>query len=611
MTFNAVGVDTSFKAFAPTCADGYKIGHAALYPKGTDFAYGNCTPRSDKLFLKSESVSKLYDHKVVWVGVQGVLREVHGLWQRTFFGIPKERAVSRYKRTMKAYLGNENANAEYLGRLWDVGYLPVTVLSIDEGERLDIGVPGYVIYATGEHFWIYNYLETIMSSLLWKIVTNATIAYEYRRVFDAYAKETGVDPSFAAIQGHDFSFRGVGGYNDAASSGFGHLVSFAGTDTIPAIDYAEEMYGADVEKEFVACSVVATEHAVATSNILYQAKQISSPYLSEKEILALSERAFIKRVITEVHPSGVVSLVSDSFDFWKIVSEVLPSLRDEIMARTPDANGLAKVVCRPDSGDPVEILCGLEVFSREDDLQAINRQVKSEIDGKYHPTLGVDSEAFNRFNKSMLLVEYDGKIYRAYFRMGGMKEPKNTAITTFSRWLVSIEDEPLTPQEKGAVEVLWDAFGGTVTEKGFKVLCDKIGLIYGDSITVKRAEEILRRLKKKGFASCNTVFGIGSYTYQYSTRDLFGIAMKATACRVNGEVIELYKAPATETNTLKKSAKGFLKVVKEGDNFKLLQQQDISVDSLMHESGELKPVYQNGVFLNPVTHSVLRARLLK
>lgn len=411
MTFNAVGVDTSFKAFAPTCADGYKIGHAALYPKGTDFAYGNCTPRSDKLFLKSESVSKLYDHKVVWVGVQGVLREVHGLWQRTFFGIPKERAVSRYKRTMKAYLGNENANAEYLGRLWDVGYLPVTVLSIDEGERLDIGVPGYVIYATGEHFWIYNYLETIMSSLLWKIVTNATIAYEYRRVFDAYAKETGVDPSFAAIQGHDFSFRGVGGYNDAASSGFGHLVSFAGTDTIPAIDYAEEMYGADVEK--------------------------------------------------------------------------------------------------------------------------------------------------------------------------------------------------------GAVEVLWDAFGGTVTEKGFKVLCDKIGLIYGDSITVKRAEEILRRLKKKGFASCNTVFGIGSYTYQYSTRDLFGIAMKATACRVNGEVIELYKAPATETNTLKKSAKGFLKVVKEGDNFKLLQQQDISVDSLMHESGELKPVYQNGVFLNPVTHSVLRARLLK
>lgn len=625
--FDATGIDTSFQAFAPTCTDGYKIGHAGLYPAGTNFTYGNGTPRSDRLFLGSKSQSDSYDNKVVWAGIQGVMREVHGLWQRTFFGIPKEKAIKRYQRRMRAYLGDGEANAEYLSKLHDVGHLPVTVLSIDEGERLNMNVPGYVIYAFGDHFWITNYLETVMSSLLWKIVCNATIAYEYRRVFEKYAEATGVDKANVMIQGHDFSFRGMSGYIDAASCGFGHLISFAGTDTLPAIDYAEDMYGADVEREFVACSVVATEHAVTTSNILYEAELLREkhPKASEAELREMGERAFIKRAITEVHPKGIISLVSDSFDFWSVLSKTAPSLLDEILSRQPDGLGLAKVVFRPDSGDPVEVICGKEVFT-SDELEQYyhenhnhSRTTKAQVglgivgDENVNGKRDVTKEEIGRraqISKHMVLVTHGGALFRAYAQRGDADQPLGVTTEIAGYWLVPVSADPLTPEEKGAVQVLWEAFNGTQTSKGYKVLHERVGLIYGDSITVARAEEILRRLMKKGFASNNVVFGIGSYTYQHNTRDTFGFAVKATACRVGDQFVQLFKAPATEKDTLKKSAKGFLKVVKENGDFKLLQEQDLDIDRLKEDSGELKPIYENGVFLNPVTLAQIRARLL-
>lgn len=111
----------------------------------------------------------------------------------------------------------------------------------------------------------------------------------------------------------------------------------------------------------------------------------------------------------------------------------------------------------------------------------------------------------------------------------------------------------------GAVEVLDMIFGSTVNEAGYKVLNQRVGLIYGDSITLDRAQQIMIRLAKKGYASSNVVFGIGSYTYQYLTRDSFGFAIKATAGTVNGEFREIQKDPVTDSGT-KKSACGYIRV---------------------------------------------------
>jgi len=244
----------------------------------------------------------------------------------------------------------------------------------------------------------------------------------------------------------------------------------------------------------------------------------------------VDEKETIRRLVQDLYPTGVVSIVSDSWDFWKVLSVYAAELKEEILARKEDSLGLAKVVFRPDSGDPVEILCGEENLT---------------------------------------------------------------------------SDNP-SPEQLGAVEVLWSIFGGTVNEQGYKTLNQRVGLIYGDSITPQRAFDILRRLKDKGFASDNVVFGIGSFTYQYLTRDTLGFAMKATAGIVNGQAVDIFKDPITDNGT-KRSAKGLLRVEKEGDDFVLYDQQSPAEE----EKGELQLIYLDGQFTNKTSLTEVRERLIR
>jgi nicotinamide phosphoribosyltransferase len=159
-------------------------------------------------------------------------------------------------------------------------------------------------------------------------------------------------------------------------------------------------------------------------------------------------------------------------------------------------------------------------------------------------------------------------------------------------------------ERKGAVACLWDLFGGTVTGKGFRVLNERVGLIYGDSITLKRAEQILERLRNKGFASTNCVFGVGSYSYQYLTRDSFGMAMKATWGRVKGEARELSKDPKTD-NGIKKSAVGLLRVERQGKGYVLFDRQTEAQET----QGLLQDVFVDGKLVHEQTLAQIRARV--
>ena len=162
-----------------------------------------------------------------------------------------------------------------------------------------------------------------------------------------------------------------------------------------------------------------------------------------------------------------------------------------------------------------------------------------------------------------------------------------------------------TAEMKGSIQLLWETFGGTVNEAGFKELDSHIGLIYGDSITLDRADKITRKLEAMGFASTNVVFGIGSYTYQCNTRDTFGTAMKATATAVEGEFFEIYKDPATGSK-LKQSAKGLLYVgINDKGEFFLLDQ----VSPEKEAQGELKLRYKDGQFFNVENIDTIRKRL--
>jgi nicotinamide phosphoribosyltransferase len=160
-------------------------------------------------------------------------------------------------------------------------------------------------------------------------------------------------------------------------------------------------------------------------------------------------------------------------------------------------------------------------------------------------------------------------------------------------------------EHKGAVEALWDIFGGTVTDKGFKLLDSHIGLIYGDAITLKRAGEICEKLKAKGFASINCVFGIGSFTYQYNTRDTFGYALKSTLAVINGDEKMIFKDPKTDDGT-KKSQKGAVGVFQGGDS--LVWRDEMTLNQKI-EGDLLQEVFRDGKLLVDDTFENIRARL--
>jgi nicotinamide phosphoribosyltransferase len=558
-----------------TSIDFYKADHRRQYPEGTTEVYANFTPRSSRL----AKVADGFDNQIVFFGLQYFIKDfLMNTWNREFFSMPKDIVVKAYKRRMDTALGKDMVDTKHIEELHDLGYLPIKIKALPEGSRSPISVPVLTIVNTQPNFfWITNYIETIISCYLWKPITSATTAFEYKRLLVAAAEKTGTPLEFVNFQAHDLSFRGMSSLQDAALSGAAHLTSFWGTDSIPAIDLVEDYYNADAEKEMIGCSVPATEHSVMCMGM--------------KD----GELATFKRLINELYPSGIVSIVSDTWDFWKVITEYTVELKDEIMARD------GKVVIRPDSGDPVKIICG-EQFQilNSKSIDAAKRAAISFIVDRVQ--VETPHGEYGEEDPSDIFF-FEGKYYQAEVEIEWNRHDKQYYYMD-GESLVSFEEIELKPEQKGAIECLWEVFGGTITDKGYKMLDSHIGLIYGDSITLERADQILKQLEAKGFASGNVVFGVGSYTYQYATRDSYGFAMKATSGIVNYERRDIFKDPKTDNGT-KKSAKGLLRVEFEDGKYKLYDQQTKEQE----ETGALLPVFENGKLLTDFSFSDIKNNL--
>ena len=475
---------------AITLIDGYKADHRRQYPDGTQYVYSNWTPRGSRI----EGI----DH-VVNFGLQYFLMEYLGnQFNATFFSRDEDAVCRDYERRMETYLGPNGIGSDHIRALHRLGYLPLEFKALPEGALVPLRVPMFTVENTHpDFFWLVNYIETLMSNVLWMPMTSATIAKRMRGLLEEYAAKTGSPAEFVDWQGHDFSMRGMAGVESAVLSGMGHLTQFTGTDTIPAVEAVENYYDENADHYLIGGSVAATEHSVMCAG--------------GKD----DERETYERLI-DLYPSGILSVVSDTWDLWKVITETLPSLKDKIMARD------GKLVIRPDSGDPADILCG---------------------------TYRGD--------------KHDGCCL------------------------------PSTPAEKGVVELLWEIFGGTVTETGHKLLDSHIGVIYGDSINYERAKDILSRLDAKGFASANVVFGMGSFGYQYQTRDTFGFAMKATNVTIDGVEKPIFKDPKTD-NGLKKSLRGRIAVLKNTETGEYYAVDNAS--DWAQVKSELRTVWVDGMF---------------
>lgn len=504
--------------------DGYKLGHHFQYPKGTEMVYSNWTPRSCKYFPEASEGSVVF-------GIQYLVREyLIKQFNENFFNLPKEQAVKEFHDRVDKFVGISNVGIEHIKALHDLGYLPIEIKALPEGTICPIRVPMMTIKNTRpEFFWLTNYLETLISTTLWLPCTSATSARLYKKELKRHAVCTGfpndVNIGFSC---HDFSMRGMAGVEAAIMSGMAHMTSFCGTETIPAIRAVEEYYNTDASKELLAATVPATEHSVMCAG-------------GEED-----ELETFHRLICEVYPKGIISIVSDTWDFWQVVEDFLPKLKKEIMARD------GRVVIRPDSGDPVDIICGLRT----------NPHFTTRIhEGKYECCFSP------HWDDAPFVEVTEGQYYGAYYMLGKI-------------------------------------FGWNTTTNDYRYPSTKVGLLYGDSITLERQRDIYARLESAHLAACNLVLGVGSYTYQFKSRDSLGFAMKATAIKINGELKPIFKQPKTDDGT-KNSLKGLITVYEENDTYVAKD----CVSEAEEKVGALEPVFVNGDLVREYSLQEIRERI--
>ncbi|NBX77524.1 MAG: nicotinate phosphoribosyltransferase, partial [Proteobacteria bacterium] len=214
------------------------------------------------------------------------------------------------------------------------GKLPVIIKSVPEGTLVPCGNVLFTVESTDENCgWLVGYLETFLSKV-WYTSTVATLSHEIKKIIRAYTKITS-DMSDEDIESiikyklHDFGARGVSSEESAMLGGLAHLVNFVGTDTLEVVN-GHKFY--NLPRGY-ASSVPATEHSVMTA------------FGPDGEFSIVDQ--LIK---CEEYKDKILSLVVDSYNVYKTVEHICKDLRDDVLSRT------GKIVLRPDSGNPLEVI---------------------------------------------------------------------------------------------------------------------------------------------------------------------------------------------------------------------------------------------------------------
>ena len=557
--------------------DYYKSVHAPAYVPGLEYLVSYWTPRKSRI----PGIDK-----VVMFDLQATIKQ-HLMvdFYINFFNRPWEDLEAEYKRMMRYTMTEQAADISHMKAVYDLGYLPIEIRAVAEGTRVNMRTPMIEIRNTVPGFgWLVNYLETYLSVNLWHGMTSATIAYEFRKYVNEYYAKT-VDGGNPRAACGDFSMRGMTSQEAAARSSAGHLLSFTGSATIPAIVWLESYYNCNVENEPVGYGVPSMEHSVMSS------------YGREDEFECY------RHLIEDVFPKGPLSIVSDTYNYWNVLTDFLPRLKDSIAKRD------GKIVIRGDSGDPIDIICGslqAKDYLVVDGLteEGIKDYFKHEAENTY-PWNGTSESWYN--------VRIGNNLYKVTCYHEWTTDEDGEGYYTDTVEYVEFEKREITVEERGTVELLMEVFGYTINSKGYKVLPSYIGAIYGDSITLDRLKEIYRRLDDKKIAVSNVTLGVGSYTYQYVTRDTFSFALKATHSIVNGEERQIFKDPITDKaagNNFKKSQRGMCYLYRDGDN--ILYKDELTfadMEKPEYADNLLRPVFRDGELLIDEDLQTIRQRL--
>ena len=534
----------------------------------------------------------------------------------------------------------------------EVGCLPegtrVPIKSAFELPEGQCQVPFMYIVNTHPDFpWVTEFLESVTSSEVWYPMAIANQAYYYRQIVNKWYGVTGIADEARKSAISEFGFRG-GKSSDAvikASSAF--LTSFNKTATIPAIKYMHDYYGDPIKES--GGGMISTEHSVMCSNYAVDLQNIMDKAIMVKpcdktwdlkvgdiyyiqgdnkykvvvpfnagedydcgyvvtEAIGVvdtthngtlgvrvinPEGAFLKKLFGELYPTGAVSVVMDTYDYWENLKNCGHGQLKEIIMNRPGT-----VFFRGDSGDPVDIICGHVVFGDVTVLDKFAKLFSGELTDKERGRL------INKLGKDICVENKDtGEYFTYHIEMNGSSK------------LVSKITEV---EVLGTVGLLAEMFGYTVNEAGYKVLDSHVRAIYGDSITPNRAEQMYRRLAEKGFAANNVALGAGSFSTQCAetpdgrllpfTRDSYGIAVKATWCQdKDGDERQLFKNPKTDTGKFKKSQKGLIYVSLD-KNGEIIAREEFTTKDIP-DNNMLQPIFRDGKMVNETTLAEIRNRL--
>ena len=308
-------------------SDTYKQTHDRMYPNSLNTLVSYLVPRKS-MFQNEEN------QKMVFFGLQAFIQEyLIEYFNKNFFNVPLDEVLTTYRKYLNIQLGEGNYDVEKIENLHKLGYLPLRIDALPEGSKVNMGVPCIRVINTNPDFaWLVQWIECILQAELWKPCNHATIGNMYYNLAKSFYEnnvDDNIDPRMAFA---DFGMRGMSCMNEAVRCSAAWLLSANKTSSIPALPYIDKYYDADCSFNHIGIGAVSTEHSVMGANYALDG----------------DERTFVKRLLTELYPNSSFSMVSDTYDYWNMVKNIIPSLKDEVLAH----NG--KLLIRPDSGDQVE-----------------------------------------------------------------------------------------------------------------------------------------------------------------------------------------------------------------------------------------------------------------
>jgi nicotinamide phosphoribosyltransferase len=507
--------------------DSYKMTHHLLSPEKIEEVYSYMEPRGGEMPY------------TVFFGLQYYIK-------RFLAGVrvtPDKIEAARKKAI--AHFGFDCFNDKMWYHIWQNhgGRLPLEIKAVPEGTPVSVKNILMSIRNTDKKC---GPLSNITETLLMKIWATNTVAAYARLIKELMVKYHEMSSDAPAwlidFMHHDFGYRGANSEESARILGAAALTSFKGTDTMGALVMLDKYYG----EPMAGFSVIASEHSVMCS---YGGKD------EEKE----AYRTIINRVKKEAAefnpPSGVIilSLVSDTFNIYRVCHDILPSLKSEFIDWKNKHGIPIKIVVRPDSGDPESVLFGDKNVSKDDEIV-----------------------------KRMVGVGEGGYGYPLF--------------------------EALSMIEKGIFRILMDQFGNSFNSKGFKTLNPQIGVLQGDGVSLKSIKSLYLRMMMENIDSMSLVFGSGGKLLQAHDRDEQKYAIKATHVIVDGKGVNVEKNPITDPG--KRSKKGYLKLVNimstltnSPDGYKTIQSGDPGFESA---TDILQTVFLNGELIKEFTFSEVR-----